>query len=109
MFTGNIRLDARSVPTLAKKENSTTIKRNMDGYMKRLPALFSLLALVALPSCAQKEEEMEPDYDNMVMVDEDEDWISDEERDRKIIAGDLPDPRERIILEAASDQALKVQ
>ena len=67
--------------------------------MKRLPVLFSLLALFALSSCSQKEEEEGPDYDNMVMADEEDHWISDEERDRKVIAGDLPDPRERIILE----------
>ncbi len=67
--------------------------------MKHLPLLFSLMALFALSSCSQKEEEVEPDYDNMVMADEEEDWVSDQERDRKVIAGDLPDPQERIILE----------
>ncbi len=66
--------------------------------MKRLRALFSLLALFAVSSCSQKEEAVEPDYDNMVMAEEEEDVISDEERDRKLIAGDLPDPQEQLIV-----------
>lgn len=67
--------------------------------MRHLPAVFSLLALLAVSSCSQKEEEIEPDYENMVMADEGEDSISDEERDRKMIAGDLPDPQEQLIVE----------
>jgi len=59
--------------------------------------IFSLL-LAALASCSSQQKEQEPDYDNMVMVDEEE-WITDEERDRKIIAGDPPDPQELIILD----------
>ncbi|MBS0604962.1 MAG: hypothetical protein JSS60_08020 [Verrucomicrobia bacterium] len=69
--------------------------------MRHLPVLFSLMALFAVSSCSQKEEGEEPDYDNMVMADEEDDFTSDEERDRKVIAGDLPDPRELIILEPA--------
>ncbi len=66
--------------------------------MRRLPVLLSLMALFA-SSCSPKPEEEEPDYENMVMADEEDDWISDEERDRKVIAGELPDPQELIILE----------
>jgi hypothetical protein len=58
-----------------------------------------LAALFAAASCSQKQEEIEPDYENLVMVDDEEDWITDEERDRKFIAGDLPDPQERVIIE----------
>ncbi len=66
--------------------------------MRRLPVLLSLMALFA-SSCSQKQEEEEPDYENMVMADEEDDWISDEERDRKVIASELPDPQELIIFE----------
>lgn len=67
--------------------------------MRFSPVLALSMVFIA-SSCSQKEEEIEPDYDNMVMADEEEDGITDEERDRKVIAGDLPDPQERIILEA---------
>ncbi len=68
--------------------------------MKRWLLLVPMAALVALSSCTPKEEEVEPDYDNMVMADDEEDdWISDEEKDRKVIAGDLPDPYEQLIVE----------
>jgi hypothetical protein len=66
--------------------------------MRFLPLFFSLVALLA-SSCSQKQEEEEPDYENMVMADEEEPWTSDAERDRKVIAGDLPDPQERLLLE----------
>ena len=42
---------------------------------------------------------MEPDYDNMVMADEEEEWITDEERDRKVVLADPPDPQELLIVE----------
>ncbi len=59
---------------------------------------FSLL-FVLLAACSQPEEEMEPDYDNMVMADEEEEWITDEERDRKVVLADPPDPQEILIIE----------
>jgi hypothetical protein len=55
--------------------------------------------VVLLASCSEQEKEAEPDYENMVMADDEEDWITDEERDRKVIAGDLPDPQEQLIVE----------
>ena len=69
--------------------------------MRLLPVIFSLVATFAVSSCTQKEQELEPDYDNMVMADE-EDGFSpgDLERDRKVIAGELPDPRELLLLES---------
>jgi hypothetical protein len=63
--------------------------------MKKFPILFFLLALIAGSSCTQKEEEQELDYDNMVMVDEEEEWTPGNEGDTKTIA-DL-DPQEFII------------
>jgi phage-related protein len=72
--------------------------------MKILLLFFPLMALLA-PSCSQKQDEEEPDYENMVMADEEDTWISDAERDRKVIAGDLPDPQERIILESSEEPA----
>jgi len=68
--------------------------------MRYLPVLFSLVALFAASSCSQESREEEVDYENMVMAElEEEELMTDQERDRKVIAGDLPDPRERIILE----------
>ncbi len=69
--------------------------------MRRLPVLFSFLTLLAV-ACTSKEEAQEPDYDNMVMADQEETPISDEERDRKVIAGDLPVPQELLILEPST-------
>jgi hypothetical protein len=65
--------------------------------MKRLLLFFPCVVFVV--SCSQQEKEAEPDYENMVMADDEEDWITDEERDRKVIAGDLPDPQELLIVE----------
>ena len=66
--------------------------------MKHLPVIFSLLALFALSSCGQKEEEPETDYDSMVMTDEEE-WTTSPD-DKKVIAQDaIPDPQELLILE----------
>jgi hypothetical protein len=67
-------------------------------HMRRLPVFYFLVILMT-SSCAQKEEEEEPDYENMVMADEEDEEVSDTERDRKVIAGDHPDPYELIILE----------
>lgn len=51
-----------------------------------------------LSACSQQgEKEEEPDYENMVMGDEDE--LSDEERDRKEIVSGKPDPQELMIIE----------
>lgn len=57
---------------------------------------FFLLTILSIVSCTPKEEEQEPDYDSMVMADEEDEWSTG---DRKSIAGDLPDPQELIILE----------
>jgi len=66
--------------------------------MKQFPVLFSVLVLLTTSSCTQKEEEQEPDYENMVMVDEaDDEWTPGQERDEKAIA-DL-DPQEFMILD----------
>lgn len=68
--------------------------------MKKWQIFFPFLALCAITSCSQKQEEAEePDYDNMVMADEEEGWVTDEERDRKMIADEPPDPQELIIFE----------
>jgi hypothetical protein len=40
--------------------------------MKHL--LIFVFLLVIVGSCSPKDEEHEPDYDNMVMVDEEEEW-----------------------------------
>ncbi len=69
--------------------------------------LLLMAALFAVTSCSQKQEEVEPDYENMVMADEEDDWITDEERDRKVIAGDLPDPQEQVIIELSEDTDIK--
>ncbi len=66
------------------------------------PGSFILFFLAVIATaCSSKEESQEPDYDNMVMADEEE-WMSDEEKDRKVIAGDLPVPQELIILEPSN-------
>jgi len=70
--------------------------------MRLLPVIFSLVAIIAV-SCTQKEDEQEPDYENMVMADEEDGFSQDDkEKDRKVIAGELPDPQELIILEPAN-------
>ncbi len=71
--------------------------------MKHISILFSLLALITVPSCTQKEEEQELDYDNMVMADEEEEWTPGQKNDVKAIA-DL-DPQEFLI----SDPELKTE
>lgn len=55
-----------------------------------------------LSACSSQEQaEVEPDYDNMVMLDEEEgpEWVSGEDKDRKLIAQDMPDPAELVIIE----------
>lgn len=57
-----------------------------------------LLGMVVLAGCSQAEvEEEEPDYDEMVMLDDEE--VPAEERDRKMIVEALPDPQELILIE----------
>jgi hypothetical protein len=73
--------------------------------MKQLPALF-LFILLGTVSCSPKEEEQEPDYENMVMADEEDEWTTG---DRKSIAKDLPDPQELIILEKIEDPSQAVR
>lgn len=65
--------------------------------MRFLLPVFLLMQL-AISSCTQREEEQEPDYDHMVMTDEDGFSPDDQERDRKVIVDDPPDPQELIIL-----------
>jgi hypothetical protein len=72
--------------------------------MKHLFILFSLLVFIGVSSCTQKEGEEEPDYDNMVMADEEEnEWTPGQEKDAKVVA-DL-DPQEFII----NDPELKTE
>ena len=73
--------------------------------MKRYFLVFALPLSLGLSACSQQEAVEEPDYDNMVMLDEtDEEWMTDEEKDRKVIATDRPDPQELIIIEPATPQ-----
>ncbi len=60
------------------------------------PITIFCLLLVCTVSCTPKEEVQEPDYDHMVMGEDEEGWSTG---DRKMIAGELPDPQELIILE----------
>ena len=58
----------------------------------------SVLLLNLLSSCTPKEEEEGIDYDNMVMLEEEEEWTTGLESGS--IAGDLvPYPQEVVILE----------
>jgi hypothetical protein len=64
----------------------------------KMRILFSMLLL--LSACSPKEEEQEPDYDNMVMADiEAPEMTAGPEEDRKFITDLLPDPQETAILE----------
>lgn len=38
------------------------------------PLLIFVFLLAIIGSCSPKDEEHEPDYDNMVMADEEEEW-----------------------------------
>jgi hypothetical protein len=64
--------------------------------MRKSSVLFCLFSFVSFVSCTPKEEEQEPDYEHMVMADDEEEWSTG---DRKIIVSDLPDPQEQVILE----------
>jgi len=59
-------------------------------------SFLSLLLLLSLVACSPKEEESEPDLNDIVLAEEEE-WSTG---DRKTIAHDLPDPQEQIILES---------
>ena len=55
--------------------------------MGNIFTFLSLLALLALSSCTPKEEESQPDYDNMVMADEEEEeWTPGQDKDEQTIA-----------------------
>lgn len=71
--------------------------------MKCFPVLF-VFALLTTSSCGYKEEVEEPDYDNMVMVEEEVEWTTGQEVDGKIIAGDLPESQEHSILEIPGEE-----
>jgi hypothetical protein len=64
--------------------------------------LVPLFALVLISSCNPKEEEQEPDYDHMVMLEDDEEWLIG---DRKSIIEHLPDPQEIVIIETPEPQS----
>jgi hypothetical protein len=72
--------------------------------MRRFPILFSILALLATSSCEKQEEAEEPDYDNMVMADEEDEWTTGQEFNGKLITGDLPDAQEHSILEIPGEE-----
>ncbi len=58
-------------------------------------SVVSLFTMVAAASCTPKEEEQEPDYDRMVMADDEEEWSPS--NDQKNVAD--CDPQEFIILD----------
>ena len=65
---------------------------------------FPLTGVLLLSSCSVEEEEEGPDYENMVMIEEEEEWITDQEQGWKAIAGDVPEPQERILLEFSEEK-----
>ncbi len=67
--------------------------------MKQYFLFFPLLISLGFSSCSQPEAEMEPDYDNMVLLDEPNEWMLEEEKDRKVVVLDKPDPQELILIE----------
>jgi hypothetical protein len=83
--------NAKEILSLHGLESSSS-----KAIMKHFSVLFSLLALFVASSCTPKEEEQEPDYENMVMADEEDEWTSGQEQDGKAIAGDL-EPQEFLI------------
>lgn len=63
--------------------------------------------LCLLTGCSVQEEvEVEPDYDNMVMLDDDEspEWVLEADKDRKLIAQDAADPSELVIIEPYAEE-----
>ena len=75
--------------------NVEKLELGIRRAMKRFPILFSLVVLFALSSCSPKEEEQEPDYENLVMADDEDEWTPGQEREGSAIA-DL-DPQEFMI------------
>ena len=67
--------------------------------MKRYASFLALLVLLSFSSCNPREAVEEPDYDNMVMVEDEEEWTTGHELDGKTIAGDSPQLQEHSILE----------
>ena len=61
--------------------------------------LFLIILSLGVTACSQPEAEIEPDYDNMVQLEELDEWMLDEEKDRKVVMTDHPDPQELLILE----------
>ncbi len=57
------------------------------------------LGLLLLSSCSGPEAEAEPDYESMVMIDDYDEWTSEEERNRKVVTADPPDPQELLLIE----------
>jgi len=74
--------------------------------MKRYFLFFLLMISLGFSACSQPkaEAEVEPDYDNMVLLEEPDEWMSDEEKDRKVVITDCPDPQELLIIEATPPQ-----
>jgi hypothetical protein len=62
------------------------------------------LALLTASSCEKKEESDEPDYDNMVMADEEDEWTTGQEFNGKLITGELPEVQENSILEIPGEE-----
>lgn len=90
-------MEKKDAPTACQKEPMVyNTPKHGFNIMRQFLVFFSMLALIGGISCTSKEEEQEPDYDHMVMADEEEEWTTG---DRKSIAKDLPDPQELIILE----------
>ncbi len=62
-------------------------------------AFFLPCIVFGLISCSPKEEE-EIDYDQMVMLEEEEEWTSSQPE--KMLAGDVsPDPQEVVVTEGS--------
>ena len=72
--------------------------------MRRFPVLFSILALLMVASCDKKEEVDEPDYDHMVMADEEEEWTTGQEFNGKLLAGEVPETQEVTVLEILGEE-----
>lgn len=70
-------------------------------YWRKIVCAFSALILA---SCSQSEREEEPDYDSMVFQEEseEEEWMTDEFKDRKIVAQEGLEPQEQILIEPMS-------
>ena len=77
--------------------------------MKHFPVSLVLSMMLMTFGCGQQEELEEPDYDNMVMADEEDEWttgqeLTGQELDGKVIAGERPEAQEDLILEILGDE-----